>query len=173
MPEVGESSQAFCVPSAWAVMPTRVRSGRPQRCHACQAASTVSNSRRSSWVVWEGLAVLSAGNSAVARCSVVWTMTPVRVKSLLTISMMRVSAGRCRHSQSRKSGSAKAPGSACDEDAYRILSAPGQAVSALMIRLSGRWEEPGEGTGQKLSLPGPPQVTFVQLGCRTVAQNRP
>jgi hypothetical protein len=62
---------------------------------------------------------------------------------------------------------------ACDEDACRILSAPGQAASVLMIRLSGRWEEPGDDSGQKLSLPDPPQAAFAQLRRHTIVQNKP
>jgi hypothetical protein len=42
-----------------------------------------------------------------------------------------------------------------------------------MIMLSGRLEEPGDGSGENVSLLCPPQMAFAQLGYPAGVQNRP
>jgi hypothetical protein len=69
---------------------------------------------------------------------------------------------------------------ACDEDAYRILIAPGQPVTGVedqALRGAGKsrsWQRRRTGCiAQNMSLPQPQQMVFSQLGRRVVAQNGP
>jgi hypothetical protein len=72
------------------------------------------------------------------------------------------------------------PQLACDEDAYRILIAPGQMVSGVedqALRGAGKsrsWQRRRTGCiAQNMSLPQPPRMVFAQLGRHVVALNDP